>query len=112
MASAIFSPSVFCVVVALADFWMPRAKANRSYSFQVTSALLIQNGRILTGCCGPSSAKRWASVAGLPIINVPPGIGTMSNLTLDPGNDSVYGCISGAGTMGPALAMADVGLGS
>ena len=58
-----------------------RPNPHSSYSSQVTSHLPIQNGSSLTSTCGPSSALRPFSPAGLPILNVPPGIGTMSNFT-------------------------------
>src|SRR5437667_9381683 len=58
--------------------------ANASYSSHVTSVRSIQNGWIVTVCCGPSSDDRPGSVGGLPIVNVPPGIATMSNRTFVP----------------------------
>ena len=67
-----------------------------SYSFQVTSVLPIQNGSIFTLRCGPSSALRLPSEAGLPIRNSPAGIGSMSNLTSDPTMGSLYAFMSAA----------------
>ena len=63
--------------------------ANWSYSSQVTSVLPIQNGFSVTSTCGPSSASRPASLAGLPIVKVPPGTATISNETVVPGMVSV-----------------------
>src|SRR5579871_2878644 len=83
-------------------FWFSRLAPSScfqywSYSSQVTSVLPIQNGRMVTGCSGPSSACRPASLAGLPMTNVPPGIGTMSNFTSEPAIFSVYAlCAAGA----------------
>jgi hypothetical protein len=51
--------------------------------------LPIQNGLIATSTCGPSSCLRPASSAGLPMRNVPPGTGTISNDTLLSGIFSV-----------------------
>jgi len=42
------------------------AKANSSYSSQVTSHLPIQNRAMATSCWGPSSGDRFSSVEGLP----------------------------------------------
>ena len=50
----------------------------------------------MTLCCGPSSALRPGSVAGLPIMNVPAGMGTMSNVTFVFGMVSVYFASAGA----------------
>src|SRR4029079_8091813 len=55
---------------------------------------------ILTGCCGPSSSPRFASPGGLPISNVPPGIGSISNFPSAPGMASVYGFIDSAVSAG------------
>ena len=83
-ASAAFSVSGCLAGSTPSRFFRFRsiAKANSSYSSQVTSCLPIQNGAISTSCCGPSSSDRFASVAGLPIRNVPPGIGTISNFSV------------------------------
>ena len=43
---------------------------------------------------------RLGSLAGLPIVKVPPGIGTISNLTSVPGMDSVVR--RGRGALGDA----------
>src|SRR6266567_2511815 len=43
--------------------------------------MLRQNGLNLTRCCGLSSLCRPGSVAGLPMTNSPPSIGTMTKLT-------------------------------
>ena len=50
----------------------------------------------MTLCCGPSSALRPASVAGLPITNVPAGMGTISNVIFVFGMVSVYLASAGA----------------
>ena len=71
-----------------------------SYSSQVTSHLPIQNGAIRTACRGPSSSPRLSSFIGLPSVNVPPGIGSISNVTAVPGMVSTYGFISRAGSSG------------
>jgi hypothetical protein len=55
----------------------------------VTSVLPIQNGFSVTSTCGPSSASRPASLAGLPSMNVPPGTATMSKVTVELGIFSV-----------------------
>jgi hypothetical protein len=62
--------------------------------------LPIQNGAIWTACRGPSSSPRFSSVMGLPILNVPPGIGSISNVTAVPGMVSTYGVIDRAGSSG------------
>ncbi len=49
-----------------------------SNSFQVTSHFSIQKGEIATSCTGLSSGLWPGSLSGLPILNLPPGIGTMS----------------------------------
>ena len=71
-------------------------KAYWSYSSQVTSVRPIQNGLTVTGCCGPSSLERLGSESGLPIRYVPPGIGTIWKVTVEPGTASTYGFISPA----------------
>src|SRR5579863_1598042 len=75
-----------------------------SYPSQRVSNFSIQNGRTVTECCGPSSALCPNSSGGLPMVNVPPGIGTISNLTPLPGIVSTYGFISSGGGLaeGPA----------
>jgi hypothetical protein len=55
----------------------------------------MKNGLIVTSICGPSSSPRPASFAGLPIVNEPPAIGTMSKLTFVSGMVSEYGFRSG-----------------
>ncbi len=90
-ASAFFSVST-CLVTSTfsrAFFFRSSENANWSYSSQVTSHLPIQNGAICTGCCGPSLSARFSSPAGLPMVNVPPGIGSSSNFTSVPGIASV-----------------------
>jgi hypothetical protein len=51
----------------------------------------MKNGSIFTSCCGPSSSLRSFSLSGLPIVNVPPGIGTILNDAVVPGIFSTYG---------------------
>jgi hypothetical protein len=51
--------------------------------------LPIQKGATWTFTCGPSSSPRSGSDAGLPIVKVPPGTGTMSKVTAVPGMVSV-----------------------
>src|SRR5260370_527475 len=57
------------------------ARQKRSYSSQVTCVLPIQNDLTVTWCWGPSSLLRPFSVSGLPIVKVPPAIGTISKST-------------------------------
>ena len=67
----------------------------------------IQNGFSVTSTCGPSSASRPVSLAGLPIMKVPPGTATMSNETVLPGIVSVYaaaGAAVGAGCAASTVA--------
>ena len=45
---------------------------------------------------GPSSSPRFASEAGLPIVNFPPGMGSISNFESVPCTFSVYAFISGS----------------
>ena len=92
-ASASLSSSVAATFLT-SRRWMSRLNMKISYSSQVTSHLPIQNGAISTSCCGPSSSPRPASPSGLPIRNLPPGIGTMSNVTSVPASVSVYFFIS------------------
>ena len=66
----------------------------------------IQNGATFTLTCGPSSSKWNGSLAGLPIVKVPPGTGTMSKLTEVPGIVSVYGATAVGGRL-PWLAAPD-----
>ena len=61
------------------------ASYQRSYSFQRTSHLPIQNGATFTSTCGPSCSARPFSPSGAPIKNAPPWIATMSNVTSLPG---------------------------
>ncbi len=68
---------------------MSLEKAYSSNSSQVTSHLPIQNGATLAVKVGPSSASRLASPAALPMVKVPPGIGSISNLRSDPAMSSV-----------------------
>src|SRR5262245_31734687 len=72
------------------------AAYQQSYSSQRTSHLPSQNGSMATSSGGPSSARRPASPSLLPIVNRPAGIGTMSNVTPQPGIVSVYGRDAGA----------------
>ncbi len=65
------SPSVFSFSTLRRS--MSRVNMKISNSSQVTSHLPIQNGSICTSCCGPSSALCPFSVAGLPMVNLPPG---------------------------------------
>ena len=58
---------------------------NSRYSDQVISNLPIQNGSTVTSNCGPSAAFRPFSDSGLPIVNLPPAIGAISNSTSVPG---------------------------
>src|SRR2546421_6855629 len=62
----------------------------------------MKNGSTCTSCTGPSSLSRLASVVGLPILNEPPGIGTMSNDAAVPGIDCLKGFMS-AGTVAVVL---------
>jgi len=78
LASAIFSAAVGSRLSSLrraTSSW----NMNTSYSFHVTSCFPIQNGEISTSCCGPSSSPRFSSESGLPIVNLPPLIGSISN---------------------------------
>ena len=52
---------------------------------QMVSHFSIQKAASWTLTCGPSSLSRSASVGGLPSVNVPAGIGTMSKEMLLPG---------------------------
>ena len=89
-ASAVLFHSLGSVFFAFLRCWS-RPNPHCSYSSHVTSHLPIQNGSSLTSTCGPSSVLRSFSPAGLPILNVPPGIGTMSNFTSVLRIFSVYG---------------------
>ena len=57
----------------------------RLYSLHVTSCLPIQKGSTATSKAGPSSAERPSSPSGLPIRNLPAGIGIIRNVTSVPG---------------------------
>ena len=67
---------------------------NSSNSFQVTSHFPIQNGEISSSRCGPSSGLWPDSDSALPILNLPPGIGSISKVTSVPAMESEYFCIS------------------
>ena len=91
MASAASSPAG-CVFGSTPSRSLRRRsnwKANSSYSSQVTSWTPIQNGATVTSCWGPSCGRRSASSSGLPIVKVPPGIGTISKAISVPGIVSV-----------------------
>src|SRR5262245_42218768 len=80
------------------------ASYQRSYSSHRTSQRPIQNGSSLTSTGGPSSGLRPASPSLLPIVNVPPAIGTMSNVTSLPGIFSLYAANSAAAGFGSCAA--------
>ena len=90
-ASASFSASGGFAMLALCCCFFSRSwlKAKTSYSSQVVSVFSIQNGRTVTKCWGPSSSERLNSPGGVPMVNVPPGIGIISNFTPVPGMVSV-----------------------
>ena len=56
----------------------------------------IQNGASSTSCNGPSSLRRPVSFSGLPILNLPPGMGSISRTAFECSIRSVYGFISEA----------------
>ena len=59
-------------------------------------------------CCGPSSALRPGSDAGLPIMNVPAGMGTISKVTFVFGMVSVYFASAAAACRADVAVEADV----